>query len=211
MRTVTTTHNVCQYNELSDEAKQKVKEWYLNDPCRVQFFKDNVMNDLGYYFDNEHHNMNVQFSLNYCQGDGVNIYGSISVNEVIDFLRNNKWFANSLSEDEMEIILLYSEDTDGIGLPYNRHYCYCMADNIEFAEEWKEQLEWAIEEGYAAVDSINVELINKFNDVVVDIFNCLCGQYETYGYEYLYEISDEEMQETCEANEWEFHEDGTIW
>lgn len=211
MRTITTTHNIYQYHELSDDAKQKVKDWYLNDPIRCNFFEDDVMHNLGALFNNEHHNMSVQFSLGYCQGDGVNIYGSVSAWEIVDFLKNNKWFANPLSDDEMKTILLYAKDTDGIELPRNRHYCYCMADHIEFTDEWKEQLEWAIKEGYAAIDSIDAELINKFNDVIVDIFDCLCGQYETCGYGFFYEINDDEMQELCEANEWEFYEDGTLF
>ena len=210
MRTETVTYNIYQYHELSDDAKQKVKDWYLNDHCRVYMFEEDIMTNLESLFGNAH-NMNVQFSLGYCQGDGVNIYGSVSAWEVVDFLKNNKWFANPLSDDEMKTILLYAKDTDGIGLPHNRHYCYCMADSIEFTDEWKEQLEWAIEKGYAAVNSINIELINKFNEVVVDIFNCLCEEYETYGYEFFYEINDDEMQELCEINEWEFYEDGTFW
>lgn len=31
------------------------------------------------------------------------------------------------------------------------------------------------------------------------------------GYTYFYEISDEDMQEMCEANDWEFLADGSLY
>ena len=210
MRTVTITHNIYQYHELSDAAKEKVKDWYLNDPCRTYYFSDDLKYDLEYLF-GKNHNLEVQYDLGYCQGDGVNIYGSVSVWEFIDFLKNNERYDNPLSKEEMNTILLYAEDTDGIGIPHNHHYSYCMADYIDFAGEWIDQLEWAIEEGYASVDSIDKELISKFENIVKDIFSKLCKEYEKCGYEYFYEISDAEMQELCEANEWEFYENGTFY
>lgn len=216
MRTVTTTYNIYKYNELSDSAKQNVKDWYLNDPDRAYIFSEHVKYDLEYLF-GKHNNMEIQYSLGYCQGDGFNIYGSVSVCEVIDFIKEHKLhgdfdkFQNVLTADEMKTILLYAEDTNGINLPTNRHYCYCIADYIEFADEWQEQLEWAIDECYAAVDSIDIELIKKFEKLTKNLFAELCKMYEKWGYEYFYEVSEEEMQETCEANEWEFYEDGTLW
>ena len=38
MRTVTETYNVYNYNELSDEAKEKAKQWYLDDDTRTYVF-----------------------------------------------------------------------------------------------------------------------------------------------------------------------------
>lgn len=217
MRTVTITNTIYTYNELSDDAKQKVKDWYLNDPDRTYFFSDDVKYNLEYLF-GKHHDMKIQYDLGYCQGDGFNIYGSVAVMEVINFIKERKLSGdnferlyNVLTEEEMTTILLYAEDTDGIGLPNNRHYSYCMADYIDFASEWQDQLEWAIEEEYAAVDNIDMELIKKFEQLVKDIFNALCKMYEKWGYEFFYEISDAELSETCEANEWEFYEDGTIY
>lgn len=47
--------------------------------------------------------------------------------------------------------------------------------------------------------------------LVADMFVMLSGQYEKYGYKYFYEADEEEITEVCEANGWEFLEDGTFY
>ena len=59
--------------------------------------------------------------------------------------------------------------------------------------------------------NINVEALTKFEKLVRGIFRTLCRSYEKQGYEYFYEISDEDLEEMCEANEYEFLADGTIF
>ena len=47
--------------------------------------------------------------------------------------------------------------------------------------------------------------------LVIAMFTELSKTYEEYGYKYFYEVEDEEMTETCEANGWEFLEDGSYY
>lgn len=54
-------------------------------------------------------------------------------------------------------------------------------------------------------------MIDKFEKMVISIFFKLCSAYEKEGYSYLYEISDEEMNDLSEANEWEYLEDGSLF
>ena len=56
-----------------------------------------------------------------------------------------------------------------------------------------------------------VETLKKFEAMVKGIFETLCNVYEKWGYEYFYEVSEEEMEDICEANGYEFLEDGTIF
>ena len=79
-----------------------------------------------------------------------------------------------------------------------------MADNIDFAEEWKDNLEYG-EINY------NKQIIDKFDLFIRNFFSEFNSLLEKDGYEYFYNISDEEMEETCEANEWTFLEDGTMF
>ena len=53
-------------------------------------------------------------------------------------------------------------------------------------------------------------LLDRVNDLCKDYMCDLCSQFERDGYEYLYNISDEEMDETCEANGYEFYANGKI-
>lgn len=73
--TETITTMVYNFNELSDKAKEKVKEWYLNGQD-AEFFYEDSMAYINELFPNSE--LDIQFSLGYCQGDGFNIYGEIS-------------------------------------------------------------------------------------------------------------------------------------
>lgn len=209
MRTkiVLSKFNLYKYNELSEQAKETVKEWYLNgkEPC---IFTDYCLEDLKNTFgDND---LKVQYSLNSCQGDGLNIYGSVNVENIIHYLKNcpRKKHENVLTNEEIKTLLLYNKWCSDISLQYNLNYSYSLADRIEFAEEWKNELEWM---DSTNENVINISLLEKFEKLVRDIFTLLCKEYESDGYDYFYETSEEELTETCEANEWEFLEDGSFY
>lgn len=208
MRTVTVEYDVYKYNELSEEAKEKVKEWYLNGQ-EAFIFTDDCKMDLYNLFGKN--NLDVQYSLAYCQGDGFNIYGTIDAESIFNCLENHnggtqlKEFEDVLTKEEKKIILEYAEECGAIELPMNRRYCYSMADYIDIVEEWA----WRLE--YADYTDINDELLVKFERLVRDIFTELCRSYEKQGYEYFYEISEEDLEEICEDCGWEFTEDGKIF
>ena len=57
----------------------------------------------------------------------------------------------------------------------------------------------------------NKQIIDKFDLFIRNFFSEFNSLLEKDGYEYFYNISDEEMEDTCEANEWTFLEDGTMF
>ena len=204
--TITKTYDVYKYNELSESAKEKVKEWYLQGQ-EPFIFSDDCKEDLRNLFGKN--NLDVQYSLSYCQGDGFNIYGKIDAENIFNCLEKHNGgtqlakFENVLTEKEKKTILHYAEECGEIELPMNSRYCYSLADYIDIAEDWE----------YKLVDykNLNTEALKKFEKLVKGIFNTLCRSYEKWGYEYFYEISEEDLEEMCEVNEWEFLEDGTIF
>ena len=210
MRTVAVEYKVYKYNELSEKAKEKVRDWYLTGQ-EPQFFTDDCKMDLEILFGKN--DLDVQYSLGYCQGDGFNIYGAIDAESILNCLKEHNGgtqlekFENVLTENEKKIILEYAKECyecATIELPWNNRYCYSLADRIEFAEDWIAELEY-----YS--NNINVDVIKKFEKLVRDIFSELCRSYEKQGYKYFYEIPEEDLEEICEANEYEFLEDGTIF
>ena len=209
MRTQTVEYNVYKYNELSEQAREKVKEWYLEGQEPFIFTED-CEQDLENLFGKN--DLKVQYSLGYCQGDGFNIYGKINAISIINCLEKHnggiqlEQFENVLTIKEKATILNYAEECGEIELPMNNHYCYCLANNIDIAEDWEYQLE-----NYSRYKNINKEALKKFESMVQGIFETLCKSYEKWGYEYFYEISDEDFGEMCEANGYEFLEDGTIF
>lgn len=208
MKTVAIEYNVYKYNELSDDAKEKVREWYLEGQEPFVFTED-CKEDLRNLFGRN--NLDVQYSLSYCQGDGFNIYGNIDAQSIFDCLEQHNGgtqlarFENMLTDKEKKTILAYAEVCGEIELPMNRHYCYSLASYIDIYDKWETALV------YADYRDINVEVLKKFEKLVRGIFRTLCKDYEKQGYEYFYEISEEDLEEICEANEYEFLEDGTIF
>lgn len=211
MKTVTCEYKVYQYNELSEEAKEKAKEWYLKGKDAEDFsmfYKD----DLKSIFPDS--KLKLEFSLYYRQGDGLNIYGTVTGKNVLHIIGNDsaapdisEKFGKYLTEKEKRTVRFYCDALKmEIELPQNNYgSAYCVADKTEFAEEWIEELLW---EGYA---NINKDVLFKFEKLVQEIFYYLSKQYEEYGYEYFYEVDDQEMEEMCKMNQWEFLEDGKYY
>ena len=208
MRTVAVEYKIYKYNELSAEAKEKAKEWYLQGQ-EPFIFTENCKMDLDNLFGKN--KLDVQYSLSCCQGDGFNIYGEIDAENIFNCLERHNGgkqlakFEGTMTDKEQKAILAYAEVCGAIELPMNRQYCYSLADYIDIVEEWV----WRLE--YADYRDINVEALQKFEKLVRGIFHTLCKAYEDWGYKYFYEIDDEDMEELCDANEWEFMEDGTIF
>ena len=208
--TITRTYNVYDFSELSEEAKEKAKAWYL-DGQEPEIFTENCEEDLACLFPNS--DLKVQYSLAYCQGDGLNIYGELDPLNIIALLREKKCgdtfseVNKALTAREEKILRAYIKIFRfKISLPMNTtHYSYCIADKTDFANEWIEELE------YNQFRSIKTGVIRKFERIVVSVFRKLAAQYEKAGYEYFYEISDEDMKEICEANEYMFLKDGTYF
>jgi hypothetical protein len=210
MRTITETKNIYKYEELSEEAKETVKQWYLNDEFRTQDFEEITLEELHELFKNS--KLKVQFSLNSCQGDGLNIYGKLNLMNVFSAIRNTEnkelfeKYNYKFSEYEQKTIEAYMKVCGNeIELPYNSRYCYCVADEINFANEWIEELQ------YCDYSNIKFDIIEKMESLIIEIFETLSSTYEKIGYDYFYEVDEEELKDACEANEWEFLKDGTLY
>lgn len=184
------------YKELSDVAKEKVKEWYLNDPMRIDLFYECIKNDLTENFYNSH--LDIEFSLNNCQGDGLNIYGDINL---LDFL--NKWDETTENKNEMKIILNHSQFVPWYTFKKNNRYGYsCKFIDKKYIEDYVEEMDVVPE---------HVEkrkLIKQFYLDMIDYFEDLDKQFEKSGYKYLYECDEEEVQDFCESNDYYFTEEG---
>jgi hypothetical protein len=210
MRTATISYEIYQYNELSDEAKEVVKKWWLDGQDSYGFTED-VKEDLKCLFgDND---LDVQYQLSYCQGDGFNISGKVDTENIFKCLEEHRAgeqlaeFENYLTEKEKKTILHYASVIGGkIKLPINSRYGYSMAEYIDVADEWEYDLEY-----YSGYSNINKKALEKFETLVRGIFSTLCKSYEKWGYEYFYEIDEETMEELCEANGYEFLANGKIF
>ena len=111
MKTIIKTYNVYNYNELSDEAKEKVQQHYLDDPIRNDLFYEDCMETIHSLFPQS--DLKVQYSLSSCQGDGFNIYGTLDVFNMINLIRNKEKLPISrLNKIEKDVDTFTSEELD---------------------------------------------------------------------------------------------------
>ena len=201
MRTITEEYKLYTYNELSEEAKETVKEWYLNDDLRVDLFHEDLKNRLAENY--KRSDLKVCFSLSSCQGDGLNIEGKINL---YDFLE--KWGADEKSKRTIEHYIdnSFSEYT----FESNNRYAYSckfidrkyIDDTItEFIEDLK----------YNCIRGIKTDIVKAFFNDLIDHFEELDEEWEKAGYKYFYDAEESEVKEYCEANNYEFLEDGTFY
>lgn len=192
MKEYTRTYFLYEYYELDEEAKEKVKQDYLAQDFRNDMFKENVTYQLKEMFPNSE--LKVQYSLNYCQGDGLNIYGTLNIKDIFSLTENkfNDKIKNEINLEELSEFNLL--ETDEIKLPYNLKYCYDISNQIDFVEDEE--------------DTDNASKVQKW---IQNLFHVLNKYFEEYGYNWFYEISDEEMQEDSESNGWTYLKDGTFF
>lgn len=211
MRTITTTTNLYKYDELNVDAQEKVKQWYLDNFCEPAVFSDMVTEDLEVIFGKN--DLDVEYSLGYCQGDGLNIYGNISVNQILDAAEKNENgisllddFNKMLSEKDKKAVREYANYYHMAHVPENNtRYSYCISDQIDYACDCEIELERV---GIKNIDTI--ALVN-FNDALIHLFKELCNMYEEMGYDYFYNVEEDYLSNECDNNGWWFTEDGELY
>ena len=196
-KTITRAYTVYEYKELCEEAKEKVREWYLEGQ-EAYIFTDMCKENLKSMFPNSE--LEVEYSLSYRQGDGFNIYGTIYLDEVLEKIAD-KFTAKELKFFEW----VFNQYGSTFKMESNRHYCYCICSRNDFSENILSDMEDDQMRG------ISTETLEKFSKLVGEYLDGLCRDFEKEGYAYFYEISDEDLREACEANEWTFTADGKFF
>lgn len=201
MRTITKKYKLYTYNELSEEAKEKVKEWYLDDEMRSTFFYEDKKYFLAENY--KRSNLEVIFSLSNCQGDGLNIEGKINL---YDFAE--KWETDEKSRRTIEHYIdnSFSEYT----FESNNRYCYsCKFIDRKYIDDTI--MEFIDDLKYNGIRGIKTDVIKAFFNDMIDHFEELDEEWEKAGYKYFYDAEESEIAECCEANNYEFLEDGTFY
>lgn len=203
VRTETFEVNVYTFTELSEGAKQTVREWWEKQRGDVSWeFSDWCNDDLKNMF--FHSDLKVEYSLNYCQGDGLNVYGSLCLSDVVEHIKDK------FTEDELAYFdKVFADYGDKFNMPSNNHYCYCICDRHDYIEDVVYDMECD------GNDDINHDALNKLNENIQDYLTGYCKAWEQQGYEFFYpdieSDNDYYLISDCECNDWEFLEDGTLY
>lgn len=190
MKTITKTINLYEYNELEEKAKEKAKEQFLEVRCEIgdDMFTEIAMEIIGNYFQFTD-GLEIQYSLSSCQGDGVNIYGKFDLQNV----EGMEWLKTEI---------------DSFELVENRRYFYSLKSQTEnqTVDEIISDFEYA--SGNEIVDWQVMEIRNMVETVFEKLREAE-KEIEKCGYDFFYEVSDEEMEEDANANGILYLEDGT--
>lgn len=186
-----------RYDELSADAKERVKEWYL-DGQEPEIFSDMCADRLSIDFPES--DLSVEYSLSYCQGDGLNIYGSLNLSDALDLVKDQ------LTEKEYRCLAWYIDNYgSAITLDHNRGYGYCICDRADIVANLIDDME------YNSVRAINYDALMTFEFLIRSKLVELCKEFEKAGYDYFYEISEDDLADICDANNYEFTADGNIF
>lgn len=198
MRTMTMEYKVYRFSELSEEAQEKVKDWYL-DVCRDT---DDFSNWCEEYLLEKfpHSELKVQYSLGYCQGDGLNIYGRLDLEDAYNLIKG------IFTEKEQKFFAhVFREFSSYFKMEQNNRYCYCICDRYDYTEDIVFDME------ISCYRNIRYDLLEKFNKEVGDYLCDICSNFEQDGYNWFYEANMSDIEDFCEANDYEFLEDGTLF
>lgn len=184
---------IYQIKELSKEAQQEAIEQYRNmNKDYLYFFQDDCIEQLKDKFWDD---VRLQYSLSYCQGDGLSFSGKLDLKKFLENVYSVKLPKYKIWAIDEYIYKVHSKGNTG-------HYCY-SADN-------------QIECDYNYYDNKRRKNLDKLWDNILseikEYYMTICKDLEKQGYAQLdYENSDEYIIEHFEANEYEFLENGKIY
>lgn len=208
-RTVETT--VYQYDELSDKAKERAREWYREASAGDSDFADFVIEDavrmgelLGITFDTHavkliggstRYDSNVWWSLGYSQNDFVAFDGSyeFKVGAVEKILEETSGSDQKLLSIARRLDGLQSQFNGRLTARMKHHHYYGLQ----------------IETDAMDADDESMDISKEQDEELRDIMRDYCRWiYTRIREEYEYQNSDEQVEETIRANEYEFDEEG---
>ena len=223
MKQVTVVYDVYNYDELSDKAKDKVKK-DLSDVIvdgRFEWLKSDLEESLKACYDIDG---DISYDLSYSQGDGLHFNSdNLMTKPFYDLMLQVVESKVSSKEDKevvKAVIKVFYDHRSNLQV-YAKHnhfnrYQYASKDdiNIEVLDEdaFKDLAdieavkEWSKFKGGNAFD----KAIDIFNNVVFLTYLKICNDYEAIGYE-VYKVSEKDIKDLIDSNDYVFHEDGRIF
>jgi hypothetical protein len=227
MKQVTKVYNVYTFEELSKEAKAKVKdelsEVITSD--RFEWLKSDLEESLKACYDIDG---DISYSLTFSQGDGLHFDS--------DDLMTAKFYALMVKmvedgdyaiEDKeavKQVIKVFYDHKSNLQV-YSKHNHY---NRYQYASSRDINIDVLDEESFEDLKGLKVftdllkdkaiadsrhafnMLLATFEKTVINAYLKICNDFEKIGYE-VYKVSDEDVKELINCNGYEFNEDGSIF
>ena len=182
---------VYQYNELEEYAQEQAKRDFLEKEHLSDFFSEDLTEELQEQFGL--YNLKTYYSLSYCQGDGLCLYGEITY---LELFNNDKFKSIAFKGIHYKQIHSIKDELQSIDFEHRSWYCHANSVHIESNEDSPTEKQAAI--------------IDKIINNVKLWYYSFCRKWEKQGYKYFYEISDDDMKEICDTNNYFFTEKGQL-
>lgn len=197
---------IFQFNELSDKAKEKAREWFrevsASDPIHEAIWEDaeQILAYMGFT------NQEFEYTGFWRQGDGAHITG--------------RW-NNSLNGMEAKVGRLFlvkqhapideelhriAKEFDEIASAVDEHFTVTVTHRGNYSHE--NTMCFDFEYGGDDTSDFGIDVDDKFQEACRSFARWLYRQLEK---EYEFQNSDETVDSNIEANEYEFTEDGKRW
>jgi hypothetical protein len=191
---------VYQFEELSDHAKERAREWMRRGTCDDSYCYESTLEDfttIAGYLGYEVKTDRVFFSGFSSQGDGACFEGTFR--------------PENLKLDQLMAYAPHDKELARIGKELagfiQDHPCWYATIKHVGHYSHKYETEFSCEELNGDDEDItDAQAEEEFIEMSRDLMEWLYRQLER---EYEYQMSDEQIEETIRANEYEFTEDGT--
>ena len=155
---VVTDYELYKYEELDSKGKEKAKRKYLDGQDEYEF-TDMVEADTTLVFPNSE--LKVQYSLSYCQGDGLSVYGSLDFEDIFNILKGNDYPSliegiAPFAEKEIKTLRFYASEEGTLNVDINWRYPFFCDWCYNFADDWIDTFE------SDGLSSIKTDLIYRF-------------------------------------------------
>ena len=193
MKTLTKTITLTAYlfNELDEYIKETAKSNVLEYDRLPEFFTEDVRYELIENFGLSH--LKSYYSLSYCQGDGLCLYGRITASELFDNEKFKKIAFKGIHHKQIQSV-------------------YDVLQNIDFEHQGRYYHAKTVYIESHEYDPTNrqIDIIRNVVENVKSWYFMFCREWEERGYEYFYEISDEDMEYVCNEYNYLFTEKGKL-
>lgn len=209
MKTITQTFNVYTFEELSEKAQafavEKEKEDRYSDSLYSDMLKESFENIL-----NEKHlpNETIEFSLSYCQGDGVAFYGKLTDEQIKSLIGIYLSEYKEKDEKRVEVTLYNLIENHGLEIEIERNsYGYHYSHENTMAVYITEQAEM----NYTA------KFLTDFNEWLSAYVKNVSCELSNFGYGFYYKegygVFDQKEIAAClkENEEFLYYEDGKFY
>lgn len=196
MRTITKEYKILSYDELSEQAKEKVKQWYL-DSQDPYIFTHDLIADLEMQTGLK--NLRPHYSLSYCQGDGLCLAGYIDFEEIQGDIK--KIFYKDFNISDYKALSKLKEYSR-IDFKHTGHYYHKYSVDIDIYIDGCHSVKM-----YDFIKRTADKLLKN----IKEWYLVKCDQYEKWGYDFFYKIEDEDLREYFECMEYEFYENGSVF